>query len=77
MVEYFRQSFFSTSFVDFLSKRGKLLATPCTTKKNILPPYMYCIHVLGKAFNQSTENILHASNDIFFCFNVTLFIHKK
>ena len=33
MVEYFRQSFFFTSFVDFLSKRGQLLATPCTTKK--------------------------------------------
>ena len=25
---------------------------------------MYCMHVLSKAFNQSTENI-HASNDIF------------
>ena len=45
---------------------------------------MYCMHVLSKAFNQSTENI-HASNDIFSALmshcsqknkgKVTIFLH--
>ena len=59
--KYFTRSLRSlVNYFLTLEEKFHISAEPCNILY-ILPPYMYCMHVLSKAFNQSTENI-HASN---------------